>query len=953
MNLENIPVDSLQRLSRVRAALFLLGTAAVGLGLWLARSKGTAGHPVGQSNEALQSYYLEIGFAGGIVSLGALIAAIAAFGLLPDPLAGRSLEFVRPWVCRRSRQALIAGLTCYGAVLSFVLLKDNSPLVFLLFMASLALLSVAIHRADSSHSGRDLGFRKVDGVILPILAVLILSLNLVELTHWKFSSVGDEWAFFEMAKHLAEEGGRSLFDLVGVYETHPVLDSAYQACFLKVFGANVVAWRLAEIFMLVVSALLIYALVLLLFGRVPAIVAATILGCNHLLMAFARIGYNNLHCVFYALLVLLFLVLAWRTGRALFVFLTGTAMGLCVYTFAVAFLVWPLVAVLVAIKFLRRPTMKELAAAVLMFVGFLLVITPGLLTTPPEHLFDMAVHQSHREAAAEDPMLVARLSLVRSSLVFWVNQTWFKHFVGGPLLDVVTSILFSLGCALGLLHIRNGAARVAFAWFVMGLLILAFTNYAPRPLFSRLLFLIPACAILASIGAFCLDAALRGLRLPSRLTTGVILGLTAVIPILNLHQLLVKSPRVSTIDQHTITMKAIHENPNQVIIEVGEEPNVDRFEIVRASPGLQENYQFFRADELLLPPSPMGMADTMPIYLLHEHSLFEQLREKLPPTYVVEADVGANGYPKIWLFKPTKEARPKPQPGQANLARVDNPKFVFEVRMRPIGGAPRAWPQDVAVGPDGSFFVACSGDNTIRRYRPDGVAQEIWGNTDPAHTVFQELSAIAGSPDGTLYALDAGAGTILRFSESGDAIAAPIKDLGCYYPRGLSIEPNGDLLVADTGRERVLHLDQNGRELEVIDAPVLGQEQLSEPIEAAAVGDDNLLVFFARNFVMASLGPNGNIEVSWPIRETVSAKESGHFAVDSADRIFVCAASERRVVIFDTAGNRLAMWPQTLREKPTGIFVDDNGGVFITFPEQDLVRKYQLRRWDADSSLPE
>ena len=54
MNLENIPVDSLQRLSRVRAALFLLGTAAVGLGLWLARSKGTAGHPVGQSNEALQ-----------------------------------------------------------------------------------------------------------------------------------------------------------------------------------------------------------------------------------------------------------------------------------------------------------------------------------------------------------------------------------------------------------------------------------------------------------------------------------------------------------------------------------------------------------------------------------------------------------------------------------------------------------------------------------------------------------------------------------------------------------------------------------------------------------------------------------------------------------------------------------------------------------------------------------
>jgi len=953
MKLEVNPVDSLRRLSRLRAAVFLVGTAAVGVGLWLARSKGNADHPVGQSNEALENYYLEIAPAAGIVLLGALIAAIAASGMLPDRLAGRSLAFVRPWGCRRSRQALVAGLTSYAAVLSFVLLKDNSPLVFLLFMASLALLSVAIHRADSSRSGHGLGFRKVDAVILPILAVLILALNLVELTHWKFSSVGDEWVFFQLAKHLAEEGGRSLFDLVGVYETHPVLDSAYQALFLKVFGANIVAWRLAEIFALVVSALLIYALVLILFGRVPAIVAATILGCNHLLMAFARIGYNNLHCVFWALLVLLFLVLAWLTGRALFVFLTGTAMGFCIYSFAVAFLVWPLVAVLVAIKFLRRPTMRELAAVALMFVGFLLVITPGLLTTPPQHVFDMAVHQSQREAAAEDPALVAQMTLVRSSLVFWVNPTWFKHHVGGPLLDVVTGILFSIGCAIGLLHIRNGAARVAFFWFVMGLLILALTNYVPRPLFTRLLFLIPACAILASMGAFCLEAAFKGLRVPSRLTTGAILGLTAFIPILNLNQLLVKSPRVVSIDQHTITMKAIHENPDQVIIEVGQEPNVERSEMVRASPGLQENYEFFTVDDLLLPPSPMGMADTMPIYLLHEHSLYERLREKLPPTYVVETDAGVNGNPKIWLFKATKEARPKPQPGEESLARVDNPKFVFELRIRPSGGAQHAWPQDLAVGSDGSFYVACSGDNTIRRFRPDGVALEVWGNTDPARPVFEELFAIAGSPDGTLYALDAGAGTIYRFSESGDAIAAPIKDLGCYYPRGLSIDANGDLLVADTGRERVLRLDRNGVELEVIEAPVWDQGRLGEPIDAAAHGDDSLLVFYARNFVMAHLGPQRKVEVAWPIRETVTAKESGHFALDSADRIFLCAASDRRVVVFDTAGKRLAMWPQTLHGQPVGIFVDENGGVFVTFPAQDLVRKYQLRRWDAESSRPE
>jgi streptogramin lyase len=810
------------------------------------------------------------------------------------------------------------------------------------------LISIAIDRADNSPSSPELGFRKVDAVILPILAVLLVSLNLVELTHWRFSFIGDEVAFFNMAEGLSRGAGRSLFDLAGVYQTHPVLDSAYQAVFLKVFGADIVGWRLAEIFGLVASALLLYALVLILFGRVPAIVAAVILGSNHLLMAFARIGYNNLHCIFYALLVMLFLVLAWRSERALFTFLTGTAMGLCIYTFMVALLVWPLVALLVAFKFLRRPTVREGAAVGLMFAGFLLVIMPGLLTTPPEQMFDLAVHHSQREVAAREPMMVARVSLVQSFLVFWVNPQWFKHLIGGPLLDPVTCVLFSIGAALGLVHVRRSAAQVGFVWFAVGLLIIAFTNYVPGPLVTRLLFLIPACAILAAMAVFCLDTALRGLRLPAWLATGVILGLTAAIPVLNLHQLLVKSPRVLHVNHQMITVKALQENPHQVIIEVGQDRENNRFQTVSLYPKLREYYRFSRIDELQLPPMPIGPEDKMPIYIvhdLHDSSLFQQLRQKLPSTYAVQTDIGPNGYPKIWLFKPTKSARPTPPPGQKNHARLDNPKIVLEVQLRPIGGAGRARPQDVAVGPDGSFFVACSGDNTIRKYRPDGKPLEMWGNTDPAHRVFHELFAIAAGPDGTLFALDAGAGRILRFNPAGEALTAPIEDVG-HYPRGLSVEPNGGLLVADTGRERILRLDQRGGRLEVIEAPALGQERLSEPVDVAVVGGESLLVFFARNSVLARLEPGGTVATSWSIPgKAPPAAGSGHFAVDKDDRIFLCNPSEGQVVVFDAAGDRLAVWLQKFQERPVGIFVDQHDGIYVTYPEQDLVRKYQLRHY--------
>ena len=541
-------------------------------------------------------------------------------------------------------------------------------------------------------------------------------------------------------------------------------------------------------------------------------------------------------------------------------------------------------------------------------------------------------------------MMVARFSLVRSFLVFWVNPQWFKHFVGGPLLDAVTAVLFSIGLALGLTQIHKGAARVAFIWFVMGLLLIAVTNYVPDPMFTRLLFLIPACAIVAATGAFCLEAALRGIRLPAWLAIGVILGLTAAIPVLNLRQLLVTSPRVLHINRQMNTIKALQENPGRFIVEIDEEPDGNELATVSRYPRLRDYFVFSRIDELQLPPTPMGSEDEMPIYLVHDGDLFRRLRQMLPPAYVAETHVGPNGYFDVWYFIPTKWARPRPEPGQRKSTRLDNPEIVLEVRPRPIGGAARARPQDVAVGPDGSFFVACSGDNTIRKYGPNGEALETWGNTDPAHPVFEELFAIAAGPDGTLYALDAGAGRIMRFNPAAKVVTALVEDIG-HFPRGLSVEPNGELLVADTGGERILRLDPDGSQLEVIEALFLGEEHLSEPVDVAVVGGEKLVVFYARNSVVACLGPEGSVEESWSIPGDVPASASGHFAVDAEGRIFLCNASEGRVVIFNSAGQRLAVWLQPPPERPVGIFVDQQGGVYVTYPEQDLVRKYRLRQY--------
>jgi len=660
-----VPVDSMGtgsrqpesiRLSPARSAFFLLGVAAVAVGVWIMRSSDLVSIRLPGVLEDMHRYvhtYREVVVGGSVVLVGAVVAALAVMRALPDRLGDRFMVGSRKWSIRRGGPAFIAGVACYAIVLLFVFRESKSGWVFLLFLVAVGLVGLGIQRADRGQTGSSLGFAKIDAVILAGLAILIISVNLVQLTHWRFSFIGDEGAFFTKGRAIAEGVvDHSFFDLAGVYNTHPVLDSAYLAGVLKIFGVDIVGWRLAEIFALAASAVLVYALILILFGRLPAIVGAVILGTNHHLMAFARIGYNNLHSVFYVLLVALFLVLAWRTRRALFDFLTGAAIGSCIYTFPAALLIWPVVALLVGVRVLRRPTVREFTALGLMLAGFVLVVTPGLITTPPDHILDLVVDHGHREMATEDPIGVARMSLVRSFLVFWVNPQWFDHYVGGPLLDPIAVVLFSIGAALGIAMIWRTDLCLGLVWFGTGLLLIGVTNYAVDPLFTRLLVLIPACAILAAIGVLAFETSFRGLRIPSLAGTGLILALAAGIPILNLHQLLVASPGVLEINRQIITFKALQEHPGQVIIEVGEErdQNLDKF--VDFYPWLREFYEFSTPDDLLLPPPAMGSEGRLPIYLVRDHIMVETMKEKLPSNYVSRTDVGPKGFPQIWLFKP-------------------------------------------------------------------------------------------------------------------------------------------------------------------------------------------------------------------------------------------------------------------------------------------------------------
>ncbi len=218
-------------------------------------------------------------------------------------------------------------------------------------------------------------------------------------------------------------------------------------------------------------------------------------------------------------------------------------------------------------------------------------------------------------------------------------------------------------------------------------------------------------------------------------------------------------------------------------------------------------------------------------------------------------------------------------------------------------------PRGLGVAPNGDVYVADLSNGRIAVFGADGNFKRNFGKLGPEPGKgkpgeFNEPSGVAVGPDGSVYVADSWNGRIQKFSPEGK----PLGEYGgarysFYSPRNVGTDRSGNIYVADTGNSMVKVIAPDGKIIKTLGGKGSGGGQFNEVFGVAVNGKGEVFVADPGNKKIHKFS-------ALPAGEFVSAvKVPGwqtaapfwpHLACDAQDLVYAVDPGNRKIWVYDS-----------------------------------------------------
>lgn len=329
---------------------------------------------------------------------------------------------------------------------------------------------------------------------------------------------------------------------------------------------------------------------------------------------------------------------------------------------------------------------------------------------------------------------------------------------------------------------------------------------------------------------------------------------------------------------------------------------------------------------------------------------------------------------------PPAPAVPRVEPGMMEVPCADCVTHVvrggdFGYVDGPVEEALFELPRDVAHAPSGEVFVADQLSNAIRVVR-EGVVETFAGNGEggfrdglAADALFAGPAGIAVGPDGTVYVADTmnhrirriRDGVVTTFAGTGEAgyLDGPVNEALFYLPVDVDVDREGNVLVVDFGSNSVRRISKS-LTVETLaggpDTQEVARARFVASGPSGAVyftdGERNLIrkVHDGQLTTLAGCVFAGDVEGD---RQIARFEDPTGIAVDARERVFVSDTGNRRIKMIDGdvvttlagsgyAGDMDGDAGEATFYTPLGLSVGYDGALYVTELRYSAVRRVPL-----------